>query len=120
MNSIFKQVLLGLAFICVSLNSIAADNKPESYEPTNETLIEMLTNEVKSKVNLNEARTKVRESAIVVVQLLINNEGKAVVNNKSANNPDFENFVSDKLTDISILFPEEYHGKAFIYRFSLI
>lgn len=120
MNLTIKKTLLALTFICISLVSLATDDKSERFFPSSESMIEILTNEVKLRVNLSEARLKVRESAIVVVQLIINQDGKVVINNKSANNPDFEDYVSDKLEDINVLFPEEYHGKALIYRFSLI
>lgn len=120
MNLILKQTLLGLTFICVSLISVAEEDNSKSLLPSSENIVETLTNEVKSIVNLDNVRTWIRESAIVVVELVINSEGKPEINNKSANNIELENYVSEKLSNISTEFPEEYHGKSVIYRFRLI
>lgn len=120
MNSILKQTLLGLTFMCISFIGIAGEDNYNSIIPSSESIVEILTNEVKSAVNLDEARAKIHESAMVVVELRINSEGKPEINNKSANNTELEDYVSEKLSDIRTVFPEEYYGKSVIYRFRLV
>jgi hypothetical protein len=120
MNSILKQTLLGLTFICISLINVGAEDNSKSLLPSSESIVQTLTNEVKSAVSLDEARIKIRESAMVVVELLINSDGKPEINNKSANNSELEDYVSEKLSNISTVFPEEYYGKSVIYRFRLV
>lgn len=120
MNSILKQTLLGLTFICISLISVGAEDNTKSLLTSSERIVQTLTNEVKSAVSLDEADIKIRESAMVVVELLINSDGKPEINNKSANNTELEDYVSKKLSNISTVFPEEYYGKSIIYRFRLV
>ncbi len=120
MNSLIKKSVLSLILTGVFLTGIAAGNDSKDAGTISESIIERLTEEVKSKVNLTEATKIVRESALVVVQLVLNSDGRVVVNNSSANNAQFEDYVTDKLNDINIEFSEEHFGKAVIYRFKLI
>lgn len=121
LNFFIKRAAIGLTFFCIGITSTGAYESPQTRVYTQgDSIIELLTREVRSKVNLSEARNIFSEPSRAVVKIIINNEGRAIVSEKSANDAEFENYLTEKLSEINLEFPEEYYGKALIYRFSLI
>lgn len=120
MNLFAKITFLSLVMLFCTQVSMGADFENEREQSVAREFINMLTNEVKNRVNLNELAGRLEKSAEVTIKVLFTSAGEVKIEHDYSNDIDVADYVLEKLGDLNMEVPADYAGKSVIYRFSII